>query len=1308
MGTTFHWKAAVSDLFSVTTDWTPTGVPGNTDAAFIDATGASYTVTVSTSETVNTLMMVAAATLDVDSSFTVLSGSDTGGLAGTIVDENGATLGIGGTIVNSGSIVEDALTSVTRLVLDSNVSLQGGGQLQLLGTGTNNYVYGATSTTVLDNVNNTISGTGNLGDGLLTLTNEAAGVISANAATALTLNTGANYIVNDGLLTSTAAGGLVLDSVVDQRGGGRISSAGGIVNIGSTVIGGTVSGTQLQDVGGGGGLDGLGTHTVTNTGTVTVLDSTSFYIAGTIANSGEILQDATLTTGAVTNLIVSGAVTRLTGGGKLVLSDDLYNRIYATSGNYELINVNNTISGAGQLGVNDLHFINQATVDATGTNELQLYTNGNYLTNTGLLESTNPGSLATPGGLQIYATPVLNTGGTILASGAHSHVDLTGNSTIIGGTLETAGGGIIQTTSGNDGLDGQNGGALTNTGTVLVNNQTLLYLAGSIVNSGTINLDGTVTTGPVTDLVINGGLTTLSGGGTILLSDDLYNRIYAGNNTLVNVDNRITGAGQFGVNQTNFTNDTAGVVQATGLNELQLYFDYVVYNSGLFEATNTTLGNGGLVIYGSTIDNLGGTIEPVGTNAHVDLSSAYLEGGTVGATGGGVVYSLSGTTNSLDGITAGALTVNGTVQVSDNSALQLVGTIVNAGTIYDDSVNTNTDTDLHVVGNQTTLTGGGHITLSDSDNNRFYGTGTLDNINNVIAGAGNIGLGQSQLTFINQAAGVIDANQVSSTTASKSGALYIDTGTPFTNLGLLESTSTGGLRIYGTNVYNAGGTIEAAGAAAVVELQAGGTITGGTLITSGVGAQIGVLSGSTGRLDGLYAGAITLTGVFQVNDQAVLQLYGSLINKGTLSQDAVTTGSNTDINIVGQSTTLSGGGKVLLSNDTFNRIYGYTTQLVNVDNLIVGSGQIGLGISSFSFVNEAKGIIDANQLVVTGSTATTGLLTIDTNTTSSYGNLSQNAGVIEASAGGHLLLEDTAVLNTGTFTAVGTNSLLDLGGGTIIGGTIRSSSGGLVRVVSGYNVSTLDGITSGAVTNSGTLAVEDTAQLNLDGTINNTGTIEELAASNNTNIVMTTPIVTLTGSGKVTLSNFADNRIYGSASTYELDNVNNTISGAGQIGVGQMVLLNTGTIDANQTVALTLNTGSQVMDNEAGGLLEGLGTGGLIVSSGILINNGAITAGNGSSVTFQSSVTNSNAELGELTGGSWSAISTGGGAVLAITGGAVVTNSANIVVSGLNSVFEAGNGSTFTTLESSLTTISSVRHVAGAGGAGLHHHQHDQ
>src|SRR6202023_3371284 len=89
------------------------------------------------------------------------------------------------------------------------------------------------------------------------------------------------------------------------------------------------------------------------------------------------------------------------------------------------------------------------------------------------------------------------------------------------------------------------------------------------------------------------------------------------------------------------------------------------------------------------------------------------------------------------------------------------------------------------------------------------------------------------------------------------------------------------------------------------------------------------------------------------------------------------------------------------------------------------------------------------------------------------------------------------------------------------------------------------------------------------GTYANLGTV----TLNSTNAFGTalniTGNVTLSGGGTITMANGPNNFIEGAVSTDTLTN-QETIQGAGNIGNGRMTLVNSGTINANQSGGMTI------------------------------------------------------------------------------------------------------------------------------------------
>ncbi|MCK1695130.1 VCBS domain-containing protein [Bradyrhizobium sp. 144] len=152
--------------------------------------------------------------------------------------------------------------------------------------------------------------------------------------------------------------------------------------------------------------------------------------------------------------------------------------------------------------------------------------------------------------------------------------------------------------------------------------------------------------------------------------------------------------------------------------------------------------------------------------------------------------------------------------------------------------------------------------------------------------------------------------------------------------------------------------------------------------------------------------------------------------------------------------------------------------------------------------------------------------------------------------------------------------------------------------------------------NAGHMVISDGAILPLSGIIDNIGTIELNSTGSETDLELIEHGITLQGHGQVILSDSSENVITGTVSDVTLTNVDNTISGAGHLGDGVMVLVNEGTIIATGTNALDIDTGSNAVTNP--GTLEATGTGGLEVHSD-LINTGVLWA-NGGNVTIDGNV----------------------------------------------------------------------------------------
>jgi VCBS repeat-containing protein len=159
--------------------------------------------------------------------------------------------------------------------------------------------------------------------------------------------------------------------------------------------------------------------------------------------------------------------------------------------------------------------------------------------------------------------------------------------------------------------------------------------------------------------------------------------------------------------------------------------------------------------------------------------------------------------------------------------------------------------------------------------------------------------------------------------------------------------------------------------------------------------------------------------------------------------------------------------------------------------------------------------------------------------------------------------------------------------------------------------------------NTGDMVIGDGALLPLSGVVDNTGSIRLGAAGSETDLEIIQHGVTLKGGGTVVLSDNSENVIFGSDPSVTLTNVDNIISGAGQIGDGQMTLVNEGSIIATGSNALVIDTGLNAVINS--GTLESTGAGGLTVHSD-LVNDGLLWA-NGGDLHFDGDISGTGSAL---------------------------------------------------------------------------------
>lgn len=488
----------------------------------------------------------------------LIRGSGTVRLETAVTNNGSYAVANGGTTILDGDLTNNGQVTIAggSFLFNNDTTLTGGGDFILGvplegGTSVLGGVGGVLPT--VTNADNTIRGGGNIG--FMTLINQS-GVIADEAGAPLTV---LGNVTNQSSFTAQGAT-LNLRGAFDNS-AGTISATGGTVALthGATVTGGTISidgsstmllndaavnGAAVTNATGGiietGILGGRLNADVTNAGGATIrvaegrltlVQGGSYDNAGTIALESDDPFSAFTSPG----VFVEDTVT-LSGGGAVEMAASAGVFIQSVAGNTgTLINMDNTIRGAGHLGRNTMGIDNRATIDANaaptgglGSGVLNIDPGAGGLTNTGTMRASNGGTLHLRNGTY------QNAGGTIQA-GAGSTVNIDQGTHVFGGTLQSTGGSfeVLATDVLFDGI-GMDIDAQVN-----VQSNGRLRLRGDITNRQTIALEG------IAQLLIDGTV-TLTGGGRVHLGDAgtrLTTFIDGTPDLLVNVDNTLSGSG---------------------------------------------------------------------------------------------------------------------------------------------------------------------------------------------------------------------------------------------------------------------------------------------------------------------------------------------------------------------------------------------------------------------------------------------------------------------------------------------------------------------------------------------------------------------------------------------------------------------------------------------------------------------------------------------------------------------------------------------------------------------------------------------
>ena len=493
-----------------------------------------------------------------------------------------------------------------------------------------------------------IGGKANIDTGATLEATDAAGALNGVAVT----DKGTLLATNGGTLT-------LLNLQIDAIHGGVIKASNSDAKVDFNdvfVKGGTLTTSS------GGVIETVADHNTTLRGTavskgstVTVVDNSTLTLMATIGDAGTIALNAAAD---VTTIMVAASGVILAGGGKVVLSDNSNNVIAGATSAAKLTN-NDTISGAGHIGLGDGHLtlVNKKTIDATGDSELVINT-GNDVANSKTMQATGSGGLA--------IADVINntTTGIVAAASPGAIVDLVGG-TINGGKVIIFAGAALEADGGASKPGAISGATVTDKGLLLATNDTTLTLQNTTVNAAggvikasdsglqvnaTIALDGAT---------INSGTLTTSDGGVIETVGDGSNNILkavtiSGGSTVTAVDgSKLTLKGTIANNGTIALNaggsqttlmisGNVGLAGGGGVALSDSDGNRIVSDGVAAKLNNTnntisgagSIGNGDATL--TLVNQAAGTIEATGANALVvDTGKTVTNAGILEAVGGG-------------------------------------------------------------------------------------------------------------------------------------------------------------------------------------------------------------------------------------------------------------------------------------------------------------------------------------------------------------------------------------------------------------------------------------------------------------------------------------------------------------------------------------------------------------------------------------------------------------------------------------------------------------------------------------------------
>jgi filamentous hemagglutinin len=1021
------------------------------------------------------------------------------------------------------------------------------------------------------------------------------------------VNSQGQIAAQNGDLTITSAGQVVLGGKTTATGNLTISAAQALNNQGTLAAGGVVT---------------LAGSDLFNSGTLYSGGAMTLSASGQISNSGQIqaqggalnMQAGGAVNNAAAGSIYSGAAINLTASsfGNAGVVEAAQGASLQISGNAS--NSGTLQADAGNLGFSAATLANTGTLSATGNATLS---GSSSLSSTGTLVANGNVSLT---------SPQLTTGGTVQAGGT---LALNGGTLSNSGKLYALGGAWTATLtaafanqSGGDVYGSQSlaisAASLINAGGIESKQTDTVALSGAFTNSGKLQSDQA-------DITLNAGM--LSNTGTLSASGNLQAQL---SGTAHNAGVLVSGQ-TINLAAASFDNQASGQVQSgadLSLSAATLANEGSINAKGSATLSGTDLSNAsgaqwiasGLL----TLDQTGSVTNAGVLQAGSDLDMTHAT--SLNNAAGATMY--AGQDFNLG--VAQALTNAGMLYAA-RTATFIAGSVNNSGTLR--SGNT-----LTLDSSSTVLSSGAiqaQQSLSLQSGGAFTNSGELYAIDGQLsaqvggafssASGGDIYSGQSVTfnasSFAN--AGALEAKQAVNLATqggvSNSGTLQADGG----NLGITGSSLTNQGKISATGAMQLSSTGAVSNSNSIVTGQTlaltGSSLTNSKQIQSGGNAT--VQAASVTNSGNLQAGG---TLAFQHDATLTNQAGGSILAAGDLSTDTSSLLANAGVIQGGGNLSVTGAGAI--NNETSGTLYG--TQLTTL--------QLGGGLTNAGTVYGAQGFnFTAASLASSGSLRSGASLSITTqgdasNTGSAYalgnaiwnigGALTNNGANAVLAAAGNTTVTASSLAGNGTLAAslqsdgslgssgdltVTTSGNLADNGRALAAGNLSLSGAAIDLSNSQARASNVTlTATQGNITNAnGDLAANGAVAIKTPGSLINTGTSSAQLAK--------------ISASTLVLQAAALNNQYGSLVQTGNSVLNLSFTGAFQNAYGTLA-----------TNAQSLSIGAASIDN-TGGTVQGAGNGTLsLVASGDLNNTAGKIAGNGAlSLQSNGTLTNNSGTL---------------------------------------------------------------------------------